>query len=92
MHSAWADGLQRQCEDAGVPFLFKQWGSWAPVDQIDNSLHARRKADVVDSKVGTITMVNVGKKNAGRLLNGLEYSQFPIASCSNDYRQPSGAI
>lgn len=30
MHPAWARRLRDQCTAAGVPFLFKQWGSWAP--------------------------------------------------------------
>ena len=30
MHPAWARSLRDQCAVAGVPFLFKQWGEWAP--------------------------------------------------------------
>jgi protein gp37 len=30
MHPSWARSLRDQCADAGVPFLFKQWGSWCP--------------------------------------------------------------
>ncbi|MEU4576646.1 phage Gp37/Gp68 family protein [Nonomuraea sp. NPDC023979] len=30
MHPDWARGLRDQCVDAGVPFLFKQWGAWCP--------------------------------------------------------------
>jgi protein gp37 len=30
MHPAWARDIRDQCEEAGVPFLFKQWGEWAP--------------------------------------------------------------
>lgn len=30
MHPAWATSLRDQCRTAGVPFLFKQWGEWAP--------------------------------------------------------------
>lgn len=30
MHPDWARELRDQCADAGVPFFFKQWGSWAP--------------------------------------------------------------
>jgi hypothetical protein len=30
MHPAWALALRDQCQAAGVPFLFKQWGEWAP--------------------------------------------------------------
>ena len=32
MHPAWARQLRDQCVIAGVPFLYKQWGNWAPVD------------------------------------------------------------
>lgn len=30
MHPDWVRVLRDQCADAGVPFLFKQWGEWAP--------------------------------------------------------------
>ncbi len=30
MHPAWVRSLRDQCTAAGVPFLFKQWGDWAP--------------------------------------------------------------
>jgi len=30
MHPDWARGLRDQCATAGVPFLFKQHGEWAP--------------------------------------------------------------
>jgi protein gp37 len=32
-HPAWIRRLRNQCEAAGVPFFFKQWGAWAPVPQ-----------------------------------------------------------
>lgn len=32
MHPDWARSLRDQCQAAGVPFLFKQWGEWAPGD------------------------------------------------------------
>lgn len=28
MHPEWARNLRHQCQSAGVPFLFKQWGEW----------------------------------------------------------------
>lgn len=28
MHPDWVRGLRDQCQAAGVPFLFKQWGEW----------------------------------------------------------------
>ncbi|WP_319413919.1 phage Gp37/Gp68 family protein [uncultured Cohaesibacter sp.] len=31
MHPDWARSLRDQCQAAGVPFFFKQWGAWAPI-------------------------------------------------------------
>lgn len=31
MHPWWAESLQQQCENADVPYLFKQWGEWTPL-------------------------------------------------------------
>ncbi|TJV70308.1 MAG: phage Gp37/Gp68 family protein [Mesorhizobium sp.] len=28
MHPAWARSIRDQCQAAGVPFFFKQWGAW----------------------------------------------------------------
>lgn len=33
MHPDWARSLRDQCAAAGVPFLFKQWGEWLPLNQ-----------------------------------------------------------
>jgi protein gp37 len=30
MHPDWARSLRDQCQAAGVPFFFKQWGEWLP--------------------------------------------------------------
>jgi protein gp37 len=30
MHQQWARDLRDQCQNAGVAFLFKQWGEWGP--------------------------------------------------------------
>ncbi|WP_069357848.1 phage Gp37/Gp68 family protein [Burkholderia cenocepacia] len=37
MHPAWARSLREQCAEAGVPFLFKQWGEWKPICQMDET-------------------------------------------------------
>ncbi|WP_458317140.1 DUF5131 family protein [Mycolicibacterium brisbanense] len=36
MHPWWAKSLHRQCEAAGVAYLFKQWGDWTPMAPIVN--------------------------------------------------------
>lgn len=35
MHPAWVRALRDQCVAAGVPFHFKQWGAWAPGEEIE---------------------------------------------------------
>ena len=69
MHPDWARQLRDRCvhrTDAGrpwpMPFFFKQWGEWAPVNGVhgDRSICAR-----------------VGKHAAGRRLDGREYSEIP---------------
>lgn len=33
-HPDWIRSLRDQCEEAGTPFLFKQWGEWKPISDI----------------------------------------------------------
>ena len=61
MHPAWARQLRDQCTAAGVPFFFKQWGEFTPDDPA--STHT--------------AMRQVGKKAAGRLLDGVEHNAMP---------------
>jgi protein gp37 len=34
MHPQWAIDIRNQCQAAGVPFFFKQWGEWAPYSDV----------------------------------------------------------
>ena len=36
-HPQWARDLRDQCHAAGVPYFFKQWGEWAPAEQVTDS-------------------------------------------------------
>jgi protein gp37 len=96
MHPDWARSLRDQCVAAGVPFLFKQWGEWAPnqhpplracvCDWYDG-----READICRndpcrklSKPPYVDdpraqMQRVGKKRAGRELDGRTWDQYPEA-------------
>ncbi|APW38489.1 hypothetical protein RD110_15820 [Rhodoferax koreense] len=82
MHPHWARSLRDQCESAGVPFLFKQWGEFAPSE--------RTMAEVAksDKKLSCVPLVpgqpfplgvvdHVGKKAAGRMLDGRTWEGFP---------------
>lgn len=39
MHPDWTRSLRDQCQAAGVPFLFKQWGEWKPISQMEEAQH-----------------------------------------------------
>jgi len=71
-HPDWARLLRDQCEEAGTPFFFKQWGEWLPFDQrvagqISNSEGFKRNK----------WAWKTGKKIAGRLLDNKLWDQFP---------------
>lgn len=33
-HPHWIDQLLLQCRDNGIPFFFKQWGKWRPIEAV----------------------------------------------------------
>lgn len=80
MHPDWARSLRDQCAAAGVPFLFKQWGNWLPVDAGHPELVGPGFGAFDNCKVneaGNATHVRVGKKAAGRLLDGVQHDGYP---------------
>lgn len=88
MHPDWARSLRDQCQAAGVPFLFKQWGEWAPREEWSFHIsHSKQCAikidgtevsdDDVPQDVGGQRFELVGKKAAGRLLDGREWNEVP---------------
>ncbi len=68
MDPAWVRSIRDQCGAGQVPFHFKQWGDWRPV------VDARRKCLLV----GETEMQRVGKKVAGRTLDGRTWDGLPI--------------
>lgn len=73
-HPEWFRGLRDQCKAAGVPFFFKQWGEWAPLPCIDPHFRA---SEVRTVGADNVRMCRVGKKAAGRLLDGREWNELP---------------
>lgn len=63
MQPIWAQSLRDQCNAAGVAFHFKQWGEYI----------------AKPSPRGEIQLYKVGKHEAGRLLDGRTWDQFPDA-------------
>jgi protein gp37 len=77
MDPNWARGLRDQCQAAGVPFFFKSWGDWLPYDHNPRSpMYGVQPDYYTDSDAG-YSWTKVGKKVAGRLLDGREWNEMP---------------
>ena len=84
MHPDWVRSLRDQCAAAGVAFFFKQWGEWAPFKSVppgrkfvNNLTEMRpRKAQTFDTE----QQFQVGKRAAGRILDGIEHNGMPSIS------------
>lgn len=73
MHPDWARSVRDQCRAAGCAFFFKQWGEWLHESQgpiRKNGIPKHRWED------GSFS-VRVGKKAAGRFLDGREWNEEP---------------
>ncbi|NSY21926.1 phage Gp37/Gp68 family protein [Agrobacterium vitis] len=83
MHPDWARSLRDQCAAAGVPFLFKQWGQWAPLQANDGEWPTDRLGFCRINMDGKRSddgwpMQKITKKAAGRLLDSVEHNGFPV--------------
>jgi protein gp37 len=83
MHPDWARSLRDQCQAAGVAFLFKQWGEWAPGNHRDPTLDGQvsisYRPDCPDQHpLGWVR--RVGKRRAGRELDGRTWDEYPAAA------------
>lgn len=99
MHPGWARSLRDQCTQAGVPFFFKQWGTWAPWFSHPEGEDGPGDTFVnPDGRTGHVwfnenlgyptnycgdwhgesaIVSRVGKKAAGRALDGRTWDEFP---------------
>ena len=77
MNPDWARSLRDQCQTAGVPFFFKQWGSFAPARPELNYAEAEALAGGRDRVMWSNgeTSIRLGKKRAGALLDGREWRE-----------------
>jgi len=92
-HPDWFRSVRDQCLAAGVPFFFKQWGEWIPECPPNFCKISKRRWSVETFAWGKNgaqynpknpdpddfpkMLYRVGKKRAGRLLDGREWSEFP---------------
>jgi protein gp37 len=90
MHPDWARDLRNQCQTAGVPFLFKQWGEWCPrgpeslgypsvdgVPRLRMTDAGHNGQDLGADGGNDVWMNRAGKKAAGRLLDGRTWDEVP---------------
>lgn len=73
MNPEWARSILRQCLAQGVAFFFKQWGEWVSVSEVEGP---GEHFSFPDGR----TVRRVGKRAAGRLLDGREYNDMPRAA------------
>ena len=90
LHPDWARSIRDQCQAAGVPFFFKQWGEWAPQGSPHVNRHGWINAEGEFNELerlphglgrhpvaGWSTTYRVGKRAAGRILDGRTWDEFP---------------
>jgi protein gp37 len=88
MHPDWARSVRDQCQAAGVPFFFKQWGEWAPGECVPDQRRYPTMQfidgkwltcpdDWITEKDNGEILYRVGKKKAGAFLDGREWREFP---------------
>lgn len=82
MHPDWARSLRDQCAAAGVPFFFKQWGNFRPLTEIEKATACGatlvyREAEIQRGSQNAAYVLRVGKKAAGRLLDGMIHDATP---------------
>ncbi|HUU92900.1 MAG TPA: phage Gp37/Gp68 family protein [Phycisphaerae bacterium] len=89
MHPVWARLLRDQCQAASVPFFFKQWGGWVPSEakpilgkHTGGGIFLRHdgsfgcQGDWWNGEAVAMDKVK-NKKQAGRLLDGRKWNEFP---------------
>lgn len=83
MHEEWARSLRDRCQAAGVPFFFKQWGSWVPArpnQGLPADAYVPLEPDFPDSMADGVAYAGPTPKAGGRLLDGHEWNEYPEAA------------
>jgi protein gp37 len=71
-HPDWIRSARDQCQALRIPFFFKQWGEY--VESTPSDIESANSHLITDD--GT-AFYRIGKKKAGRLLDGIEHNEYP---------------
>lgn len=77
MHPDWARSIRDQCAAAGTAFFFKQWGEFRPLTSAERGQACGATLIGSDRYDRDAYVLRVGKKRAGRLLDGVEHNAMP---------------
>lgn len=83
MHIDWVRDLRDQCEAAGTPFLFKQWGNWFPFGEkdadglVNTTSNGKRPGEWHEWDEEAGFSVYMDKVKAGRFLDGRTWNGYP---------------
>jgi protein gp37 len=77
-HPDWCRSLRDHCKASGIPFHFKQWGEWLPMSQFPTGTNDLRGVEITGPPHAF--WARVGKKAAGRLLDGEAHDGVPAGS------------
>jgi len=76
-HPQWFRDVRNQCQTAGVPFFLKSLGEYVPWEDCPQDL-----LDKPALEAHGRMFIRVGKKAAGRLLDGREWNELPAMMLS----------
>lgn len=84
-HPDWLRSIRDHCAAGGVPYHHKQNGEWVPTGESIGFWPTDAKGHVRLTREGTLEdhgwpMQRVGKKHAGRLLDGVLHDAMPAVS------------
>lgn len=77
MNPHWPAELQKQCRKARVPFHFKQWGHWAPLELMPDLVTKRTPIHIIQEGRIEVSVAALGKTKTGRHLAGRVWDEFP---------------
>lgn len=88
MHPDWARDIRDQCQAVSkwggeyhTAFFFKSWGAWSPhaddIFEVNRKYNRTKKIALFEDPYRKRFMARVGKKRAGRLLDGKVWGELP---------------